>query len=166
MLSKTLWRGRLSGGRLSSATSSYAVPMSFHLEHLLDGRHHRTGTFNSHGEALLAALRIRQTPVLIVEDADNVSPGSGDVITVVLQRGELIPSRDEPSWWAGVGRTTQRALLNGDTLSADVVTDVTRAGGTVVASAWESGPIGDWELTPTSDGEWIRFEAARRQVRG
>ncbi|KQR39223.1 hypothetical protein [Microbacterium sp. Leaf159] len=79
--------------------------MSFHLEHRLDGRQHRTGTFASRGDALLAALRTPRMPVLIVEGAGSVSPGAGEVTAVVLKRGEVLPSRDEPAWWSDSDNT-------------------------------------------------------------
>jgi hypothetical protein len=138
--------------------------MSFHIEHRLDNRHQRTGTFASRGEAVLAALRLKTTPVLIIEGDDSVSPGDGAVVAVVLKRGEVVTAGAEPAWWSSISEPSRKKLLAGGQLDTDVVTDVTDAGGGVAATAWERGPMDEWELTPAADHNWVRVEAARRDV--
>ena len=140
--------------------------MSFHIEHHLDGRHHRSGVYASRGDAVLAALRVKAAPVLIVEGDDSVPPGGGDVVVVVLKAGEIINFGEQPSWWTGLPNASQEKLLEGGRLHADVVTAIAHAGGSVAATAWEGGPTDEWELTPAEDHNWVRAEAARRRVRG
>ncbi|MBT2484096.1 MULTISPECIES: hypothetical protein [unclassified Microbacterium] len=140
--------------------------MSFHIEHTLNGRHHSSGEFPTQGDALLAALGVKRPPVLIVDDASTVPPAAGDVVAAVLKKGEILSRGTEPGWWGSIRETTRRKVLAGASLDANAVADITDAGGTVVATAWESGPIEEWELTPPSDSDWVRLEAACRQVRG
>lgn len=140
--------------------------MSFHIEHYQDGRHHRSGVYASRGDAVLAALRVKAAPVLIVEGDDSVSPGGGDVVAVVLKAGEIINVGEKPSWWAELPNASQEKVLEGGRLDAAVVTAVAHAGGSVAATAWEGGPADEWELTPAEDHTWVRAEAARRIVRG
>lgn len=136
--------------------------MSFHIEHTLDGRHTSSGSYDSLGEAVIAALGVRRAPVLVVDD----DSGDPDAVAVVLKKGEVLTATAEPEWWGRVKKTSQEKLLSGGRLDAGVVTDITEAGGAVAATAWESGPVEEWELTPASDHDWVRFEAARRSVRG
>lgn len=138
--------------------------MSFHIEHTLDGRQTRTGAYDSLGEAVMAALGVKRAPVLIVDD--SVSSADGQPVAVVLKKGEVLTATDEPEWWSRLKKAYQEKLLAGGRLDAAVVTDLTDAGGAVAATAWESGPVEEWELTPASDHDWVRFEAARRAVRG
>jgi hypothetical protein len=140
--------------------------MSFHIERTIDGRAHRSGTFDSRGEAILAALATKDAPVLVVEDDDSVSPGNGTVVSAVLKRGEILNASAEPTWWSSVSESTRQALLHSGVLSERVVTDITHAGGAVGATQWVSGPMSQWELVPSTDHDWVRFEAARRAVRG
>lgn len=140
--------------------------MSFHIEHLQDGRHHRSGVFASRGDAVLVALRAKVAPVLIVEGGDSVSPGGGDVVVVVLKAGEIVSVGEQPSWWAGLPTASQKMLLAGGHLDAATVDAVAHAGGSVAATAWEGGPTDEWELTLAEDHNWVRTEAARRKVRG
>jgi hypothetical protein len=137
--------------------------MSFHIEHTLDGRHTRTGTYDSLGEAVIAALGVKRAPVLVVDESAD---GDADAVAVVLKKGEVLTAAAEPEWWGRLKKASQQKLLAGGRLDAAVVSDLTDAGGAVAATAWESGPVEEWELTPASDHDWVRFEAARRQVRG
>ncbi|MDR6143443.1 hypothetical protein QE375_002997 [Microbacterium foliorum] len=137
--------------------------MSFHIEHTLDGRRTSTGSYDTLGEAVIAALGVRRAPVLVVEDS---APGDADAVAVVLKKGEVLTATAEPEWWGRVTKASQQKLLAGSRLDAAVVTDLTDAGGAVAATAWESGPVEEWELTPASDHDWVRFEAARRAIRG
>ena len=136
--------------------------MSFHIEHALDGRHTRTGTYDSLGEAVMAALGVKRPPVLIVDD----DSATEDAVAVVLKKGEVLTATAEPEWWSRLKKASQQKLLAGGRLDAAVVTDLTDAGGAIAATEWESGPVEEWELTPASDHDWVRFEAARRSVRG
>lgn len=136
--------------------------MSFHIEHTLDGRRTSIGSYDSLGEAVMAALGVKRAPVLVVDD----DSGDADAVAVVLKKGEVLTATAEPEWWGRVRKPSQEKLLAGGPLDAIVVTDVTEAGGAVAATAWESGPVEEWELTPASDHDWVRFEAARRSIRG
>ncbi len=138
--------------------------MSFHIEHTLDGRQTSTGAYDSLGEAVMAALGVKRAPVLIVDD--SVSSADGQPVAVVLKKGEVLTATDEPEWWSRLKKASQEKLLAGGRLDAAVVTDLTDAGGAVAATAWESGPVEEWELTPASDHDWVRFEAARQAIRG
>lgn len=137
--------------------------MGFHIEHTLDGRHTSTGSYDSLGEAVIAALGVRRAPVLVVDDS---APGDADAVAVVLKKGEVLTATAEPEWWGRLKKPSQEKLLTGGRLDAGVVTDITEAGGAVAATAWESGPVEEWELTPASDHDWVRFESARRSIRG
>ncbi|MEV7799601.1 hypothetical protein AB0O14_10955 [Microbacterium foliorum] len=136
--------------------------MSFHIEHTLDGRHTSSGSYDSLGEAVMAALGVKRAPVLVVDD----DSGDADAVAVVLKKGEVLTATAEPEWWGRVKKPSQEMLLVGGRLDAGVVADITEAGGAVAATAWESGPVEEWELTPASDHDWVRFEAARRSIRG
>lgn len=148
-----------------AGTNEYPAHMSFHIESRIGGKPHRTGSSSSRGEAILGALQAKKTPALIVE-GEGTAFGLGEVVAVILGAGEIITPGPQPAWWELVSKQTRSALLAGAPLSADVVTDVTSAGGTVVATAWASGPMSDWELSPASDQDWVRAQAATRQVRG
>ncbi|MEJ1088204.1 hypothetical protein WDU99_07735 [Microbacterium sp. Mu-80] len=137
--------------------------MSFHIEYRLGGKPNCAGA--SRGDAILRALQAKKSPALIVE-GEGTTFGRGEVVAVILGAGEVITPGPQPAWWDLVSEQTRSALLAGAPLSADVVTDVTSAGGTVVATAWESGPMSNWELSPASDQDWVRAQAAIRQVRG
>lgn len=137
--------------------------MSFHIEHTLDGRQTSTGAYDSLGEAVMAALGVKRAPVLIVDDSAG---GDAGTVAVVLKKGEVLTATAEPEWWGRLKTPSQQKLLAGGRLDASVVTDITDAGGAVAATAWESGPVEEWELTPASDHDWVRFEAARRSIRG
>ena len=137
--------------------------MSFHIEHTLDGRRASTGAYDSLGEAVMAALGVKRPPVLVVDDSAD---SGADAVAAVLKKGEVLTATPEPEWWGRVKKTSQDKLLAGGRLDAAVVTDLTDAGGAVAATAWESGPVEEWELTPASDHDWVRFEAARRSIRG
>ena len=139
--------------------------MGFHIEYRIAGKPNRTGSSPSRGDAILSALHAKKTPALIVE-GDGTTFGHGEVVAVVLGAGEIITPGPQPAWWDRIGEPTRSALLSGTPLSRDVVSDITGAGGTVVATAWESGPVSDWELSPSSDQAWVRAEAAVRQIRG
>lgn len=139
--------------------------MSFHIEYRAKGEHHRAGTYDSRGEAVLAALREKAEPALIVEGADETPPGSGGVVAVVLKRGEVVSVGAAPEWWGSIREQSRKKLLAGDVLDPKVVANVTEAGGAVVAVGWESGPMSEWELTPPSDHDWVRAEAAVRRIR-
>ena len=137
--------------------------MTFHIEHTLDGRHTSNGSYDSLGEAVIAALGVKRAPVLVVDDS---AAADADAVAVVLKKGEVLTATAEPEWWARLKTPSQQKLLAGGRLDAAVVTDITDAGGAVAATAWESGPVDEWELTPASDHDWVRFEAARRSIRG
>ncbi|WP_394195079.1 hypothetical protein [Microbacterium foliorum] len=137
--------------------------MSFHIEHTLDGRRASTGAYDSLGEAVMAALGVKRPPVLVVDDS---AVSGTDAVAAVLKKGEVLTATPEPEWWGRVKKASQDKLLAGGRLDAAVVTDLTDAGGAVAATAWESGPVEEWELTPASDHDWVRFEAARRSIRG
>ena len=137
--------------------------MSFHIEHSAGGR---TDGYDSLGEAVIAALHLTHAPVLIVSDGDSTSPGEAQVVAAVLKKGEVLTATPEPEWWGRLKGSSQQKLLAGGRLDAVVVEDLTDAGGAVAATAWEGGPVDEWELTPASDHDWVRFEAARRLIRG
>ncbi|MFJ4998848.1 hypothetical protein ACIP5T_11880 [Microbacterium sp. NPDC088619] len=137
--------------------------MTFHIEHTLDGRHTSTGSYDSLGAAVIAALGVKRAPVLVVDDS---ATGDADAVAVVLKKGEVLTATAEPEWWGRLKTPSRQKLLAGGRLDAAVVTDITDAGGAVAATAWESGPVDEWELTPASDHDWVRFEAARRSIRG
>lgn len=139
--------------------------MSFHIEYRVKGDHRREGTYDSRGEAVLAALRAKAEPALIVENAEGADAGTGDVVAVVLKRGEIVSVGPAPEWWGSIREPSRKKLLAGGVLDAKVVADVTEAGGSVFALDWESGPMSEWELTPPSDHDWVRAEAAVRGIR-
>ena len=114
---------------------------------------------------MLAALRAKAEPALIVEDAEGAASEAGDVVAVVLKRGEIVSIGSAPEWWDSIREPSRKKLLAGGVLDAKVVADVTEAGGSVFAVGWESGPMSEWELTPPGDHDWVRAEAAVRSVR-
>lgn len=139
--------------------------MAFHLERRLNGALHRSGTHATYDGALSLASRETDRPVLIVFDPnDAVSAGSGDVEAAILDDGLVIRRPEQPAWWAALSAAASASLLAGD-VTAEVATSITSAGGTVVATQWDGLPMSGWTLLD-ADGDWVRFESPRRQVRG